>query len=492
MIAAEPVRAETPIWRPMAAALGKTGGASIASGLLSALGTKIVAALLGPSCLALLQTLQQLRDGALILATANGRMALVQGSSELGGLLRREYVRTVAVLFAAGTLLMTAAMMAAPGVFVRWSRLPSRSEPLLPWLALTVALLSAFIFLTAILNSMREIGKLALLQLISPAVTATLAWPVASAIRTGHPLALGFLLAIPAGAAVAAALVSLRGHGREVRGWIRGAGAFFTSAATRHFISVTAAMLASGLTATIALLSVRAFITRQENLAMTGQFDAAWNISMNHVTLILGSIQAYYLPLLSGARTPEERSRQIRGMMMVASLATAPVIVALAALKPAVVGALYSPAFAASPRFLRWTLMGDYLKVSSWVLMTPMLAAREMGVFLSIDLATQAVFWGSARLCARILRPPEGAALGFLISCAVCYGGCFVWARLRWNLRLGTAGRMAWATGLALVVAASADTWGQTGVNSYTASFWIASATAICGGFAWSMRKREV
>lgn len=488
---AEPVRSETPLWRPMVAALSKTGGASIASGLLSALATKIVAALLGPGSLALLQTLQQLRDGALIVATSNGRMALVQGASELEGAARREYVRTVASLFAAGTFLIALAMWAAPDEFVRYSRLPQGSGALLRWVAATVALLSVFIFLTAILNAMRDIGALALLQLVAPAAAAIAAGPVALAVRAGHPLAMGWLLAFPAAAGVLAGVVAIRGRGAELRGWIKGLGRFWSNEAARHFFSVSGAMLASGLAATAALLAVRASITRQDGLAETGQFDAAWNISMNHVTLILGSIQAYYLPLLSAARNPQERSRQIRGMMIVASLATAPVIVALAVLKPSVIAVLYSKAFAASPRFLRWTLAGDYLKVGAWVLMTPLLAARELGVFLSVDLLTQAIFLGSSKLCSRALGPPEGAALGFLVSQAACFAVCFGYAHLRRGFRLGAPAAVAWTSGLSLVIAASAASWGETPVDFASSAVWIAASVAISAGFGLYLWRRE-
>lgn len=126
--AVEPVRERESLWRPMIAAMGKTGAGSIASGLLSALGTKMIASMLGPGPVALLQTLQQLRDGAVIAATANGKTALAQGASALQGVVRREYLRAVALAFAAGTFLVAAAMFFAPGEIVRWSRLPAGAK----------------------------------------------------------------------------------------------------------------------------------------------------------------------------------------------------------------------------------------------------------------------------------------------------------------------------------------------------------------------------
>ena len=475
----------------MVAAMSKTGGASIASGLFSALGTKIIASLLGPGSLALLQTLQQLRDGALIAAIANGKMALVQGASELEGSRRREYVRTVALIFVTGTILVAIAMLAVPGEFVRWTRLPQGSESLLPWLAATVALLSVFTFITAILNALQEIGKMALLQLVGPVSAALVAWPVASAVRASHPSAVVGYLAIPASAAVLASVIAIGSHSAELREWVRGAGRLWSRGAVSHFFSISGAMLASGLAATTVLLAVRGSITRHEDLAMTGQFDAAWNISINHVTLILGSVQAYYLPSLSAARSPEDRMAQIRRMMLVAVLATAPMIVALAVLKPMVVGILYSPAFAASPKLLRWTLLGDYLKVSSWVLMTPMLAARHLGVFLAIDLVTQAAFWGSAKAFTRFFRPAESAAVGFVVSYAVCLAACYAYSRLRQGFRLGPAGTAAWISGLILVAGASLSAWDDPAVNIAVASAWVAIAMGVSAGFTLYMRRRE-
>jgi len=488
--AIQPARAEL-WWRPVVAAMGKTGGGSLASGLLSALGTKIIAAMLGPGSIALLATLQQLRDGGVTVATANGRTALVQGASALEGVDRREYLRTAAVLFAGGAFLVAAVMLTAPASFLRWSRLSASSEALLPWLALTVALLSAFVFLTAILNALREIGRLALLQVASPLVAALVAWPAAARIRAGHPGALALVLAIPAAFTVAAAVVCLRGSRDRLRSWFQGPGRWWSPTAARGFFSISGAMLASGLAATAVLLAVRASITRQEGLAMTGQFDAAWNISMNQVTLILGSVQAYYFPTLAAAKSASERARQIRAMLLVATLATVPAIVTLAALKPLAVNLLYSPQFASSAGFLRWTLIGDYLKVSSWVLATPMLATRALGAYLGSDLLAHAVFFGSAMVFARIVKPAEGAAIGFLVSYAVYFGLSYGYARARHGFRFGAIGLSLWLTGLMLIIGASANAWSETTVHLGRASLWIVLAIGFSTGFAIYLRRRE-
>jgi len=487
--ATEPVREESSLWRPMARAMSQTGGASIASGLVSALGTKIVATLLGPGSVALVATLQQLRDGAVIAATANGRTALVQGASELDTVARRDYLRTVAIFFSAATFLIALAMLAVPREILRWTGLPRATGPLLPWLAATVVLLSLFVFLSAILNALKQIGKLAWLQLASPVAGAVVAWPLARLVRAGHPIALVFFLVIPAAASAVAAGVLLDGHRGQIREWFQGLGRWWSADAARHFLSISGAMLASGLAGTAALLAVRASITREESLAMTGQFDAAWNISMNQVTLILGSVQTYYLPSLASAKG-SEKPAQMRNMMLVATLAVVPAIVVLQVLKPLVVRILYSHAFAASPEFLRWTLMGDFLKVGSWVLATPMLATRDLGAFLAFDLITQAIFLGGAMLVARIVEPAEGAAIGFLISYAAYFALCYARARGRYGFRFGVPGFLAWLGGASLIAGASWNSWSDATVHLARASVWILLALGFSAGFAIWLKRR--
>ena len=71
----------------------------------------------------------------------------------------------------------------------------------------------------------------------------------------------------------------------------------------RGFLTMSGSMLASGAVASLVLLAARARILHRQGFAVAGQFDAAWAISMNHVSLVLASLQTYCLPVL--ARTPE-------------------------------------------------------------------------------------------------------------------------------------------------------------------------------------------
>jgi hypothetical protein len=347
-----------PSLPPLARAMSQFGGGAITGGLLSAAATKIIAGTLGPSGVAILSTLQQWRETAVVVATLNGQTAVVQGASGLAGAARREFLRTCMLLFGVATLLVALVLLLMSDQAARMSGLGSDRGSLLRWLIAPVVLGSAYVFLNGTLNALGAVGTLAGLQLAAPAVLALLAYPVAAGASRRADL-FPVLLASSAAGAVVAAVAALTRHRSELRNWFSGPGRWLTYGAARHFFLLSGSMLASGLAANCALVVVRAQILRSQGLTVTGQFDASWAIGSNLSTLLLGSIQAYYLPLLARARTPAERSAHIGSVLRAAIPAAAVIIVGLAALKPFVLRWLYSAAFDPAAAFLRWTLLGN-------------------------------------------------------------------------------------------------------------------------------------
>jgi PST family polysaccharide transporter len=443
-------------WKPLLHAMSVSALSAVASGALSALSSKIIAVMLGPAALAILATLQQVRQTAVTAATANGQTALIQGSSSLSGSARREYVRTVALIFAVATALAASVLVLLPVPVARWSGLGAETAGLIRWLALAVVLSSLFVFLLALLNATGAIGKLSLVQIAGPAAMALAAWPVA---RLGSQASQWFPAMLATSAAVTAGSAALALRGELPRAWFNGPGRLWGRGAARHFFSISGAMLVTGLAGSAALIAVRARILEREGLAVTGQFDAAWTISMNQVTLVLASLQTYYLPALARLSDPEARSKQIARVLTVAAPAAAAGIAIIACSKLLMLRMLYSSAFLEASHYLRWTLLGDYLKVTSWILSIPMLASAHMRIFVAADLSSTAAFVVTAVVLSRWRSPAESAAIAFVAMHAVHLSICALYIRrfhaFRW--RAGVSG--AWLAGLALAGAASAWSW---------------------------------
>ncbi len=441
-------------WRPVIRAMSQTGGASLASGLLSVIATKILAVALGPAQVALLATLQQMRQTALTGATLNGQTALIQGASARAGSARREYVRTVLILMSAATCAVALVLVTAPGWLSALAGLNPDKAPLVRWLALTVILSSGFVFMAAILNVLGSLGWLAAVQLAGPAAMALLAYPVVIGIRAGLSQAFAILLVAAAGASLVAVIAAL--HVEE--NWLLGSGRWWSHAAARGYLAISGSMLASGLLSSVVLLAVRARILRSEGLAVAGQFDAAWGISMNHVSLVLASLQTYYLPALARAGHFRERNLHMAQVLTVAVLVGAPLIAAIALFKSQVLTLFYASAFQGGGRYLRWTLLGDYLKITSWIFSIPILAAADMRAFLAADLAAYGIFAGSAAVLARTRGAAESTAIAFVLMYAVHLAMCAIYAwrrQFRPDLRTG----LIWAGGLLLVGAVSVARW---------------------------------
>ena len=479
-------------WQALLTAMSKTGGAAMASGLLSALSTKVVAAVAGPAAVAWLVTLQQLRQTALVASTGNGQTALVRAASALEARARREFVRTALCIFSAATSAMALTMIVEPGWVAHWTGLPPHAFGAVRWLALPVVLSSVFVFLSGLLNALGGIGDLAVIQILAAAAMAAGAWPASRGVLgaaigvaarsftsftgtiagSGSPPGLAggdvnrpefpsWLLGFSAAVSVGAAGWALFRRRHEWHDWFCGPGRRWAPEAARHFGGLSLAMLLSGLAASGVLLAVRARITSAQGLVVTGQFDAAWSISMNYVTLVLASLQTYYLPALARARTADQRNQQISIVLTATTLIAAVLIATVAVLKPYLFTWLFSRAFRPGAQYLRWTLLGDYLKVTSWILSIPILAAADMKVFLAADLAAYGVFLGAALGLTHWLAAAASAAVAFVLMYAAHLLICAVYLmRCRQFVPARTA-RWAWISGLAVVASISAFTWGR-------------------------------
>ncbi len=102
-------------WRPLLRAAGLTGAAALGGAALSVVATKIFAAMLGPAEVAVLATLQQIRQAGVIGATLNGQTALVQGASARSGDDRRQYLAHGTAADGDGDGLLSVGLLAAPG-----------------------------------------------------------------------------------------------------------------------------------------------------------------------------------------------------------------------------------------------------------------------------------------------------------------------------------------------------------------------------------------
>ncbi len=205
----------------------------------------------------------------------------MQGASSLEGEKRGNYVGAVAAVFLTCTLLVAAMLAFAPLKVREWTGLAAVDGT--GWLLLAVALTSVYVFFSALLNAQWRVETLAALQLAGPGSMALLAYPISILGAKWIAPAIAVSATVSAGCALAAAR-----RERRIR-------LHMSAPAVKHFFSISMAMLITGFVASTAVVIVRGNIIRTQGLAHAGLFDAAWSISMNQVTLVLASVQTYYL-----------------------------------------------------------------------------------------------------------------------------------------------------------------------------------------------------
>lgn len=447
----------------LARAMAATGSASIIGGLLRAVSNKIVATILGPAGVAMLATLQQTMQTAVTAASMNGRTPLVRGISarvrQIEDNSRREFVRSVLVLFVAATGIVTLFMLIGAGPIAQSVGLGWKRVPLIRMLAGAVALTSVYVFGMSLLNAMGAIQRCALLQLVPPAAIALLAYPVCRIVQRGSESVFAVLLVVASAVSVIGAAWALFAYRSTLKMWIVGAGRWWTTHAAREFLAMAGSMALTGLLGSAALLLVRSRVLTAEGVEITGHFDAAWSISMNQANLVLSSMQPYYLPAMARASSADERSLQLTQTLRLASIVGGAVIIIAAAIKPAILGALYSSSFEPGSRYLRWTLVGDYLKVASWILSMPMLAEANMKLFVAADVVAYGTFVLASATLARWTSQAEGTAMAFVLMYAVHLVFCGSVARRHYEVRLDSRTLAIWICGFAAVCGASAIFW---------------------------------
>ncbi|WAC44785.1 hypothetical protein OU997_00865 [Pseudomonas sp. SL4(2022)] len=140
------------------------------------------------------------------------------------------------------------------------------------------------------------------------------------------------------------------------------------------------------------LLIVRGLIVNQEGLEGVGIFDAAWSISALYLGVFLASLQSYLLPVFARGSSGQDLKSSLARAFRFALIACFPMIIGLILFKPFVIFLLYSDGFFAALEILRWTLLGDCVKVFGWVIASTLMARADMKGFMLAELVWSAIF----------------------------------------------------------------------------------------------------
>lgn len=463
--------------RKLARAAFQTGSAVFAVTVLRVVSNKIIALVLGPLGVGIYSLIVQTYQSSVLAGSLEGETALVQGIASKTGNDRAVFLKTSVTLIAGASILIALALaLLGPQIAIV---ITGSSNPTLGlafrFLGLASFLGVASSVLSSILTGDGAVGSRSLAQTIYWLAVAVCAYPAARLTLSGSYIPLVLLLSV---GALASAVYSVFRLSPSITDAFYSRATWMDRSAARHFVSVTFAILLGDLSGTFALLAIRSLITRFNGLPAAGQFDAAWTLSIGYAALFHPMLFAYFMPALSSAPSAE-RPQIMNSMIRIAVLAAAPVCTALVVLKPLVVRILYTPEFFPAIALIKWFLIADFLKITTWVVATPILSHARLKTFVAVELGSNALMLA---LFAIALRRGEwstylGPAL--LISYVVNLLIVTTLTARSKDLVFDVRTACMWGVGLLLLCAASVQTWHSQNVNILTSTAWVGGSLLL-------------
>lgn len=371
-------------------AITATGsGANIVIGLLK---VKVLAVLLGPAGVGLMGLYQNLLGTAAVLA------GLGIGTSGVREVARAaddaESFATVRRTLWASSLLLGLAALAA----VWWLRRPlativigdaSHAEAVV-WIGFGVLLTLLSSSQTALLQGLRRIGDLALVNVIAALLSAVLGIGLVRAY--GEAAVVWFVVVTPAASVLVAAVFVHRQNRAYLRAtatppWLR------TLAQAKVLLRIGTPFMLAGLLTQATQLASRSLLVHELDITASGYFQAAWSISMTYIGFILAAMSADYYPRLAATMSNRDSAQQlVAEQAEVGLLLAGPPLLLTTAVAPWAIRLLYAESLMPAAEILRWQVVGDLLKVAAWPMGFILVAAGRGRLFLASELVWSASY----------------------------------------------------------------------------------------------------
>ena len=148
----------------------------------------------------------------------------------------------------------------------------------------------------------------------------------------------------------------------------------------------------SAVAAPLTSILVRDNITRSIGQAEAGYWQAIWYISSVYLTVVTTTLSVYFLPKLSATHEKDE----IRRELLAGYAIIMPTVIVFAfgiyLSRELLIRILFTEEFAPMVELFRWMLIGDVIKLASWLVSFLMLAKAMMRSFIVTEVIFSATF----------------------------------------------------------------------------------------------------
>lgn len=155
----------------------------------------------------------------------------------------------------------------------------------------------------------------------------------------------------------------------------------------------TAMALTSAACVPVSHILIRTHLADTLGMDAAGYWEAMWRLSGAYLMLVTTTLSLYYLPKLSELKDPKEIKAEIlQGYKIILPVAAACGLV-IYLLRDFIIGVLFTSDFIPMRDLFAWQMVGDTLKIGSWILAYLMLGKAMMKLFIASEIVFAAGFY---------------------------------------------------------------------------------------------------
>jgi PST family polysaccharide transporter len=292
-----------------------------------------------------------------------------------------------AIRFSLGASVMAAIVLLLMGnSLAQWLLHRADMSSVFVWLALTLPAMAANNLLLAIVNGKKEVGIYVMANIIG----SLLSMLVVGLLAFNFGL-FGTLVAFTINPAIVllatAAIVARRDWFKAKFLWGR-----MNRPALRELSGFGLMGLTSALTVPISYMLIRDHLATNLGLTAAGYWQASWKISEIYLMLVTTTLSVYYLPRLAEIRTAPELKIEISKVYRFVMPIVVAGAVVIFLLRDFIIRTLFTPEFLPMRELFPWQLVGDVIKIGSWILAYIMLGRAMVKVFVVTEIAFSILF----------------------------------------------------------------------------------------------------
>jgi PST family polysaccharide transporter len=296
--------------------------------------------------------------------------------------------RTAGTISLIGSVLVAIAVIAFNKPLASWFLKDESLGSVFIWFAATLVLFVFNTLLLAILNGKKDIQRY---------VTANIAGSLfALAVTTVMAIQLGLY-----GALVALAIyqsltffvtltLTYKASWFKLR-YLLGS---IDKQSAKNLAKFTAMALTSAACVPLSHILIRNHLGETLGWEAAGYWEAMWRLSAAYLMLVTTTLSVYYLPKLSELQDPADIKKEIlQGYKIILPVAAACGLV-IYLLRDFIIRVLFTAEFAEMEVLFGWQMVGDTLKIGSWILAYLMLGKAMVKLFIFSEIVFAALFYG--------------------------------------------------------------------------------------------------